>query len=345
MLSKYLLTATMVAAWAVGCAGSGGNGSGGGPGGGGAGGISGGGGAGGISGGGGAGGISGGGGAGGISGGGGAGGISGGGGGGASGGGNAAFSVTAWLPSSPGPHPVVFLSAGLQQPGAAYAPYARRLASWGIVTLLRDDPGILGPSSAALVADLGYVVATWLPAQAQAPSGPLAGQLDPTRIGLAGHSRGGQTALFALEGSARGHARAFFGLDPVDSAQNGSESRTQLGSIGVPTVFLGETTDGDGCAPSADNYQVLYAAAAAPALLITAVGADHTMFEDPASCAFCTLCTAGSASAAAVLGYSVRYLTAFFARELLGDSRVGPLLDGAGLGSDVAAGLVQREAR
>ena len=48
----------------------------------------------------------------------------------------------------------------------------------------------------------------------------------------------------------------------------------------------------------------------------------------------------GSADGAAVLRYSTRYLTAFFARELLGDARVGPLVDGAGRAGDEAAGLV-----
>src|SRR6202000_2570104 len=102
-------------------------------------------------------------------------------------------------------------------------------------------------------------------------------------------------SLFALEQGALGKVKAFFGIDPVDSSQSGNESRTNLASIGIPTVFMGETTDGDGCAPTADNYQVLYGVAPSPSLLITVVNADHTMFEDPASCAFCTLCTAGTA--------------------------------------------------
>ena len=41
-----------------------------------------------------------------------------------------------------------------------------------------------------------------------------------------------------------------------------------------------------------------------------------------------------------MLAYSQRYLTAFFARELLDDASVGATFEGAGALGDVAAGLV-----
>ncbi|HTQ47660.1 MAG TPA: hypothetical protein VMI75_33115 [Polyangiaceae bacterium] len=253
------------------------------------------------------------------------------------------FSVTAYYPMSPGAHPAVILTSGFFQTGLGYAPYAKRLASWGIVTFTRDDPG-LGETAPSIAADVAYMVTTWLPASAGDASAPAFGAVDTTRIGLAGHSRGGQVALLAAEGGALGHVRGVFGLDPVDTSTNGSpEARTQIATVGVPLAFVGETTDSasSGCAPATDNYQVLYQAAASPAVAITAMNADHTMFEDPSNCSFCTLCTAGSANAAQVLAYSVRYLTAFFARELLSDSSVGAAFQGAGASQDVSAGLVQ----
>jgi hypothetical protein len=51
---------------------------------------------------------------------------------------------------------------------------------------------------------------------------------------------------------------------------------------------------------------------------------------------------AGSADSATVLHYAIRYLTAFFGRELLGDSTVGAGFEGAGVMADVTAGLVTR---
>ena len=139
-----------------------------------------------------------------------------------------------------------------------------------------------------------------------------------------------------------GKVKGVFGLDPVDSSTP-PEAVTGMASIGVPVAFVGETTDSDGmnaCAPAADNYEVLYGAASSPAVAITAIGASHPMFEDPAHCSFCSLCAPGTAKASVVLDSSVRYLTAFFARELLGDASVGPSFDGAGAKLDVAAGLV-----
>jgi dienelactone hydrolase len=258
------------------------------------------------------------------------------------------FTTTAYIPGNTGPDPVVILSSGFQQTGAAYAPYANRLASWGIVTFLRDDPGALSSLTAAnLASDVGYMAMTWLATANSNATGALHGKVDTSKIGLAGHSRGGQVALLAGEGGAKGLIQGVFGLDPVDTATNGVEARTTLSTIGVPLAFIGETTDSTGgvagmpCAPAADNYLVLFQAAGAPVVAITAVNADHTMFEDPGSCTFCTLCTAGTASQPVVLATAVRYLTAFFARQLLGDSSVGATFAGAGAGQDVVAGIIQ----
>jgi hypothetical protein len=254
--------------------------------------------------------------------------------------GSGSFTLVGYLPSGSAACPVVVLSSGLQQPAAAYAPYGHRLATWGIIALLRDDPGVLA-QTATIVGDVGYIVSSWLATQSADASSKLYGRVDTGRVALAGHSRGGQVALLAAEGALAGKVRAVFGLDPVDTTPaGGTAARTKLGSIGIPTGFIGETTDGSGasaCAPATDNYAVLYAAAPAPSVAITAVGADHTQLEDPAACAFCTLCTAGTAPAATVLAYSVYYLTAFCARELLGDATVDAALGSA---ADSAAGLV-----
>jgi dienelactone hydrolase len=255
---------------------------------------------------------------------------------------NGTFTTTAYIPSGAGPFPVVVLSSGFFQDGVAYAPYANRLASWGVVTLLRDDPN-LGEGTPAVVFDVQYTVTTWLAATNADASSALHGKVDTSKVGLAGHSRGGQIALLAGEGLV-GKIQGVFGLDPVDTSTSGDpEARTTLATIGVPLAFIGETTDSasSGCAPAADNFLVLYQAAASPAVAITAVNADHTMFEDPASCSFCTVCTAGTASQPLVLSTAVRYLTAFFARQLLGDTSVGTAFLGAGASQDVAAGTIQ----
>jgi len=258
------------------------------------------------------------------------------------------FTTTAYIPSGAGPFPVVILSSGFEQPGAAYAPYASRLASWGITTFLRDDPGVFSNLTAVdLASDVSYMVTSWLAATNADASSALSGKVTTSRIGLAGHSRGGQVALLAGEMGAIGKIQGVFGLDPVDTAVGSVEARTTIGSLGVPIAFIGETTDSTGgvggmpCAPAADNFQVLFQAASSPAVAISAVNADHTMFEAPSSCQFCTLCTAGTANQPDVLAMSVRYLTAFFARQLLGDTTVGATFAGAGATEDLTAGAIQ----
>ena len=46
---------------------------------------------------------------------------------------NGAFTTTAYIPSGSGPFPVVIFSPGFFQKGIAYAPYAKRVGSWGII--------------------------------------------------------------------------------------------------------------------------------------------------------------------------------------------------------------------
>jgi dienelactone hydrolase len=256
------------------------------------------------------------------------------------------FTENIYLPSNGGAHPLVSLTPGLQQTSAAYAPYAERLASYGIVVLMRDDPGLLVQSQ-VIAADLEYVIATWLPAQNADASSPLHAAVDLTRVGLTGHSRGGQASLLAAEGALLGHVVAWFGIDPDDPGTiDGFTESTQLaapnlGSIAIPTTFIGGQV-ATFCTPANINYQVLYAAAPSPSVLITAVNASHTEFEVQTACVDCAVCVPmGTANQQVVLAYAVRYLTAFFARELLGDASVGKTFLGAGATADQAAGLVQ----
>jgi dienelactone hydrolase len=257
---------------------------------------------------------------------------------------NATYTTTAYIPSGAGANPVVILSSGFFQTAIAYAAYANRLASWGVVTLTRDDPNV-GEATANVVADVTYEVTTWLASQNTTSTSALYGKIDSTRIGLAGHSRGGQVSLLAAEGLA-GKVKAVFGLDPVDTT-TAPEASTSIATIGMPLAFIGETTDNasSGCAPADVDFLTLYGDAVTPAVAITVPNADHTMFEDPSNCFACTLCTQGTANQALVESTAVRYLTAFFARELLGDATVGAAFAGAGANQDVAAGTIQIQSK
>ena len=262
---------------------------------------------------------------------------------------SALVTVTIYLPSTTsGLHPAVFLSPGYGQPAAAYLPYAERLASFGVIVLLRDDPGVLVDTTTT-AAQLEELVGTWLPAESAKASGPLAGRVDVSRIGLMGHSRGGQASLVAATTKLKGKVHSFFGLDAVDTAQGGATARAGLPGIGIPTAFLGETLDGTpiagaamACAPAADNYQQLYAAAPSPSLLLTAVGAAHFDFAVIAQTVGASFCHAGTADPTQVLAMAVTLSTGFFARDLLGAAAVGANLDGAGAAGYIGSGLLTR---
>ena len=88
------------------------------------------------------------------------------------------------------------------------------------------------------------------------------------------------------------------------------------------------------------------AVAPSPSVELVAIAAGHTQLQDQDHCVGCAACSPyGTADDDTVLAYSVRYLTAFFARELLGDASVGAGLDGAGVALDVAQGRVTRSTR
>jgi chlorophyllase-like protein len=255
--------------------------------------------------------------------------------------GSDSFTVNVWVPSTPGSHPVVSFSPGLEQPCAGYTPYATRLASWGFVVLMRNDPGIL-VSGDTVASDLSYTVGTWLPAQNAMSASVLYGKADLSHVGLAGHSRGGQTTLVAAEEGLHGKIQAWVGLDPVNTAYSaGTAPSMNLPSIGVPTLYIGAGV-ATNCAPVGDDYQTLYAVSPSPSIAITVANASHPQFEDLGGCSVCGLACSpmGTANSEAVLDDAIRYLTAYFARELLGDSSVGPLFQGAGAPADEASGAI-----
>jgi hypothetical protein len=258
------------------------------------------------------------------------------------------YPITIYLPSVAGMRPVVAISPGFQQIGEAYTPYAERLASFGIIVLLRDDPGLFTGSPGA-AEELTDEITTFLPAQAMKSGGPLEGKVDLAKVGLLGHSRGGQVSLIAATQGLKGKVAAYFGLDPVDSMQSGTTVRAALPDLGIPSVYLGETLDGTSplgafgaaCAPTADNYTVLYGQSPSPSLQLTAIGAAHFDFERADKASGASVCQTGTANPHEVLDMAVALSTGLFARELLAQP-VGAALDGAGADFYIQTGRLTR---
>jgi pimeloyl-ACP methyl ester carboxylesterase len=89
---------------------------------------------------------------------------------------------------------------------AHYAVFARHLASWGLATVGVDTSDQADHERSAREVS---AVLDW------AASGPLAAQLDASRIAVAGHSLGGKIAFFAAAIDPR--VRAVIAWDPVDA--------------------------------------------------------------------------------------------------------------------------------
>jgi hypothetical protein len=243
-----------------------------------------------------------------------------------------------YLPSTPGLHPVVTVNAGTQQVNAAYTIYGKRLASYGIIALTQDDEGALAPTP-NVVDDVTYVITTYVPAN-------LAASADMTRVGLSGHSRGGKATLLAAENALKGKVKAWFGLDPVDVDFLGTPGALpNIGTIGIPLGFAGATVSSN-CSPANANYQVYYGAAAPPDVAVSIEGAGHFDFLDQSQAVAESYCTPeGTVDGTLALDTAAHYLMAFFARELLGDSSVGPAFDGVGAQADIAAGIIAVESK
>ncbi len=221
--------------------------------------------------------------------------------------------------------PIVLFAHGFLMDASAYETYANHLASFGYVVVLPnyyDANTILSMSNdVAYMQDVvtGLTFATGGLPQSDPAVTPLVSATGP--VGISGHSLGGKLAILAIEQN-RGLFKASIDFDPIDDTSCGANCPSVLpglGGLGVPTAFLGETTDSSGfgaCAPTAENFQAFYAAAGSPSLLGTVPAAGSASFVDNQSnCGVgCSLCSAGNAGPTLSLAHGL--MVAFYERHL-----------------------------
>ncbi len=109
-----------------------------------------------------------------------------------------------------------------------------------------------------------------------------------------------------------------------------------MGSLAIPTLFLGETLDatnpfGQACAPAPDNYATFYAGTPPPSVEVTVLGAGHMSFLDNlAACGFlCSVCQTPTLANAIVNDLAKADTTAFLERYLRGIAAYDTYLTGA----------------
>jgi pimeloyl-ACP methyl ester carboxylesterase len=240
-----------------------------------------------------------------------------------------------------GPFPLLVIGPGFQQGRAQYASYCDHLATWGVIAIGRDNIGGFAPNHSTL-ANLTTGLVDW----ALGGTSGLAPHVDAGAIAVAGHSLGGKVGMLAASRDPR--IGLVVGWDPVDSGTP-SVAPELMGAIDAPVVVIGETLDGTGsiqaCAPTAQNYQRYFDAAAPPALAVTVLGADHFDFVDNPGCFTCRFCRRGTADPAAVRALTRRTTVAAIKYYLEGDASADSYLTGAAMQADVAAGRVTIDER
>jgi len=239
----------------------------------------------------------------------------------------AGFAVDVYTPSGASPLPLVLLSPGFLLEAKSFATTGQHLASHGYAVVIPTwGDNAFAPISHSTLADHVSALLDALLAAGATPS------IDPARVGVAGHSRGGKITILAATRDDR--IGAVFGLDPVDAVgplgaptpDNPSVTPELMAGLVVPFAVIGSAKGGElhlgtTCAPTADNYRAYHdAATAAPARhLWVPTGSGHNDFGTDLGL-LALACKTGD-DAAATRAFAHAKLVAFFRVYLDGDAR------------------------
>lgn len=233
-----------------------------------------------------------------------------------------------------GPAPIIIYNHGFSTDAAQYRSTADRLASHGYFVALPEwDSSIWASRTHNELANDAIALLDWLITQNNTANTPLSGRLDVTRVGMAGHSRGGKQAFLAAIRDTR--ITSVAGIDPVDSKPPGFGSPADYPSVtpelmpqltqplGVLGAGLAGGSGISACAPTDENWSRY--ADEAPGRLVRWLlpRAGHLDFLD--GCAAnpnlinCPLCTIGDAPAGAHAAAQA-FLVAYFGSTLTGQT-------------------------
>lgn len=179
---------------------------------------------------------------------------------------------------APPPWPAVVLTHGFARDRTRHRHNAMYLAQRGVVVLAPDMASLLGGEAAQLrcIADLVSNVA-WLAERSADAGDALSGLVDPTRIGLAGHSAGGAVSFEAAI-DARNTAAPVAAVCLLDAVP---WDRTIARAADLPAVpFASWRSEQDAC--NADgSARILLGRLTFPTEDVLIVGASHCDPENP----------------------------------------------------------------
>jgi len=194
--------------------------------------------------------------------------------------------------------------------------YAEALASWGFIVAAPSHPGnttfelstcsqpaVLADSFANRPADIGYVASVLIGASRSEPDSPFYRRVDPDRLGMTGHSFGGQTTLRVAASDRRFDAA-------VALAPAVGEGLSTL-DIEIPTMVMGAELDS--LTPFETASRDAYALLRGPRFLVELLNTGHCAFAIACGESLCgNGCQPGTASLDETHHLTNRYAVPFF---------------------------------
>jgi MYXO-CTERM domain-containing protein len=226
------------------------------------------------------------------------------------------------VPSGSGPYPLIIASHGWSATADQQVGWGQQFASYGFVVVAPSFPNTLSPSDTTDAQIIETLAALY--ADPTHPS-PAQGKVDPTRLGLEGHSAGGLATTLA---SAAIHPQATVLFDPVDSNGDGEKAL-----LGICSPVLGVFAQPSSC----NNQEAWWPYAnttLGPEVLFHVVSSTHCDGENQ-SRTLCGSVCGGDADTTRQAEYA-RYATAFFLAELAGDANAAATLDIGALSANTA---------
>ncbi|HEY2513821.1 MAG TPA: hypothetical protein VGI39_23295 [Polyangiaceae bacterium] len=234
-----------------------------------------------------------------------------------------AVAVDLVVPDSPGPFPLLVASHGWSASAAQQVGWAQHFASWGFVVAVPSFPNPLTPDAQV---DRGIIASLVALCTDPTADTPAHGKVDPSRIGLEGHSAGGLASVLAASTVGPGAVVLF---DPVDANDAG---KSAYSTLCVPTLTL--FADPSSC-NNQEEWSSFAALTTSPAQSFHVVGSTHCDGENVDRGALCGIVCGGAASPTRQASYA-RYATAFFLAHLQGDAVAAAILSPWAIAGDPA---------
>lgn len=201
----------------------------------------------------------------------------------------APVSLDIYTPTEPARYPVIILHHGFGGSIKAYETIAEHLSSHGFVVILPQmyGPGFQNAPTAEEEAASAIPVIDWVERYIH---DFVSVNADTRRLGLAGHSRGGQVA-YRIALLIEKRVKALAGIDPVDATEMSNDDPiiTAPLTFDIPTYILGaglgpipvEGGEFDiPCAPAESGYNHFFENNPSPSWLVVATTHGHADMID-----------------------------------------------------------------